>query len=175
MRAGIAKFSISQNWKKKKEPSHSPVVVPNTQEDDRSRLSADTAFWSFFGCEVQTETGHHRFQPVSTVREGLKEGKPTDCRVGELRTADYKERSSPSQNAIALALALALSLSLSPSCLSGSCCGLRFSLFFLLDFTGIESVKWRQSKYLVFYFCSCYLVFGSSFVTDRLTCSWYRL
>jgi hypothetical protein len=39
---------------------------------------------------------------------------------GLLRTADYKERSSPSQNAIALALALFLSLSLSPSCLSGS-------------------------------------------------------
>jgi hypothetical protein len=88
------------------------MVVPNTQEDDRSRLSADTAFWSFFGYEVQTETGHHRFQPVSTVREGRKEGKPTDCRVGEIGTADYKERSSPSQNATALALALSLTLSL---------------------------------------------------------------
>jgi hypothetical protein len=87
------------------------MVVPNTQEDDRSRLSAVTAFWSFFGCKVQTETGHHRFQTVSTVREGRKEGKPTDCRVGELRTADYKERSSPSRNAIALALSLPLSLS----------------------------------------------------------------
>jgi hypothetical protein len=106
--------------KLKIKPSHSPMVVPNTKEDDRSRLSADTAFWSFFGCEVQTETGDDRFQPVSTVREGRKEGKPTDCRVGELRTADYKEGSSPSQNAIALALALFLSLSLSPSCLSGS-------------------------------------------------------
>ncbi len=91
-------------------------------------------------------TGFSRCPPSGRV--GKKESRRTAGwgRSGQ-RTTKNAVRHRRMQQHLHL-LSLSLSLLPSPSRLSGSCCGLRFSLFFLLDFTGIESVKWRHSKSL---------------------------